>query len=662
MRIEARAAAFAVLLSGALAASTPAGAGDVELLSPQSAAKVAAEALPSAVASSESQGSVGSDSPSVVERQDGFVSTGTEVTSRLPQQPEDAITLRTQSGLLSLTPLDVNPAATDGDAVNGDSVVWANTAKDTDTIVRPTPSGIESYTSIRDDTSPETTSWRVGLTGDETLRKNEDGTISVLDTDPDVDTSSLPANRPARKDELEGAKAIGQIDETVTMPDPDAAAAADAAVGRAGVKRSEEPPVGEGPQPPSAPQPEAPRERPSSEHLADTAAEVDQKAEDEALAGLEASRQEAATTDRQAAAANEAEDRAILDAPTEVARIGAPVALDAEGRTVPIELDASGDTLTMTVDHHDAGVTYPVVADPYVLVTHHRIITRYRPIYRTESYIARWEDRSASVGNWHPVYCQWGFACASAGWGWFNVSAYGNRYVAYWPGWNWGPAWLVYSVPVWSQRTVLDHWEPYYDIEDYESWEWADDDPDFEDVTDETDSTTDGTLSVRESAASGTTASAAQIRALDCSITKVEKPRITGTFPRWGMSSSADARCLTPNPLHFIDAVLKVRACIQRYEYVIRNDRFVGGWRDFPNARAGCDVRANQQGRVDRLIFDGIQPNPRFDLCGKVKAHFRTVARGYLKPHVTSKEKKGPLHKNKPENPYFDCTNPNPGG
>src|SRR5690606_7016875 len=49
---------------------------------------------------------------------------------------------------------------------------------------------------------------------------------------------------------------------------------------------------------------------------------------------------------------------------TVVANVRAPWAFDASGAAVGTEYVADGSTLTQVVDHADADVTYPVVADP----------------------------------------------------------------------------------------------------------------------------------------------------------------------------------------------------------------------------------------------------------------------------------------------------------
>lgn len=57
----------------------------------------------------------------------------------------------------------------------------------------------------------------------------------------------------------------------------------------------------------------------------------------------------------------------VLDANDEpVGFVGRPWAVDAAGRTIDSHFELNGSLLTQVVEHRVAGVTYPVVADPYL--------------------------------------------------------------------------------------------------------------------------------------------------------------------------------------------------------------------------------------------------------------------------------------------------------
>lgn len=60
-----------------------------------------------------------------------------------------------------------------------------------------------------------------------------------------------------------------------------------------------------------------------------------------------------------------------------VATIAAPWAKDALGTAVPTHYELRDTTLTQVVDHHGAGIVYPVVADPSIGVQWWGIIIKY---------------------------------------------------------------------------------------------------------------------------------------------------------------------------------------------------------------------------------------------------------------------------------------------
>lgn len=125
-----------------------------------------------------------------------------------------------------------------------------------------------------------------------------------------------------------------------------------------------------------------------------------------------------------------------------VARVSAPQSLDAEGKKVDTTLTVEGDVVTMHVDHRGEDVTYPIAADPEYTVIATRWNLMFYPEMVEEQYVHHYESGQRHIGNWHPVYCVWGIIqCAGAGAGWFHAWQSGVHHAAYWPGWDWGPAW-----------------------------------------------------------------------------------------------------------------------------------------------------------------------------------------------------------------------------
>lgn len=72
--------------------------------------------------------------------------------------------------------------------VNGVAVEYSNTAPSTDTILRPTPLGVQEVQQIRDSTAPQVTSYQVTLAPGQRLQLLDSGSVAVID--PTLPTSS----------------------------------------------------------------------------------------------------------------------------------------------------------------------------------------------------------------------------------------------------------------------------------------------------------------------------------------------------------------------------------------------------------------------------------------------------------------------------------------
>jgi hypothetical protein len=87
-----------------------------------------------------------------------------------------------------VTPVATTPSATSGKLVNGTAVEYANTAPWTDTILRPTPLGMQEITQIRSSSAPEALQYQVALGAGQFLQKLESGEVAIID--PSVPTTS----------------------------------------------------------------------------------------------------------------------------------------------------------------------------------------------------------------------------------------------------------------------------------------------------------------------------------------------------------------------------------------------------------------------------------------------------------------------------------------
>jgi len=158
------------------------------------AAEAEAEALPSAVAASQETDSELMDThidPSL-RPEDGSSPESLEAAGSLQN---DVVAANAAGGLtledvICLVPTQTTADETDAHIVNGDSALYANSATDTDTIVRPTASGETIIESLRGPDAPNSFSWEVGLPDGAELRELEGGGIAVVDpsepADPDL--------------------------------------------------------------------------------------------------------------------------------------------------------------------------------------------------------------------------------------------------------------------------------------------------------------------------------------------------------------------------------------------------------------------------------------------------------------------------------------------
>jgi hypothetical protein len=101
---------------------------------------------------------------------------------------------------LCLKPATVSSAAEDAAIVNHDSAFYADVAKDTDVLLRPTAAGASALEQLRSPSAPQSYSWKVGLAEGQQLEQLDNRTIAVVDTGT-VEPTELP-------------------DEPETLPDP----------------------------------------------------------------------------------------------------------------------------------------------------------------------------------------------------------------------------------------------------------------------------------------------------------------------------------------------------------------------------------------------------------------------------------------------------------
>jgi hypothetical protein len=187
----------------------PGDASDPGVVAPSDAAADLRDVDPNALKPSQALGqgidpSLGQGiDPSVDRGAGGLVLDGSLASGAINRDPEGGFFVGTDAGRLQASPVGVGAQASSAALVaGGDAALFANTAPSTDTLVRPDPTGVETYTQFRDDSAPTTTSWRISLPGDETLMLLPKGGLAVLAPTDETDnrSSTSPSVPPAGAD------------------------------------------------------------------------------------------------------------------------------------------------------------------------------------------------------------------------------------------------------------------------------------------------------------------------------------------------------------------------------------------------------------------------------------------------------------------------------
>jgi len=249
-------------------------------LTAQQAAAVAEDASAAIVTAPETQLiDMQQIAPRLESDSDGdYVLRGSLADAQIPATAGGAFSV--EGGTLQVSPVD---AAGDlaGTVVGDATVVFPNTATDTDTFLRAAGAGLETVTQIRSAESPEQISWRLQLDPGQQLLQTPDGGVSVVE-DTDAESAEDAAGA-AQSDD-----AVDEFEDTASSPDDQI----------------------------------------------DGAQQAFEVANDQAPKSV-------------------------------VALISAPLAFDATGAAVPATLSVEDDVVTMTVQHRNSDVAYPVEADPY---------------------------------------------------------------------------------------------------------------------------------------------------------------------------------------------------------------------------------------------------------------------------------------------------------
>lgn len=389
--------------------------------------------------------------------------------SQIPESPDGAMVVGTGDQAVCLVPTSRSQHAGEATVVNGDSALYANTAQDVDSVVRPTVEGTEEFTILRSAAAPESFSWSIASSQDHSVRSTQSGALSVemsasdlvVPEKPDTLSASegldfdLPAsqNLPPSTQYVSpenGAESRDAIrDIAATEP---VSSAVEALLPESGPDVSGTPPPSEDPDAAAVQQVIAEAEQGVEDARSEVVSQADEAFEASENTAISEAAAQAASVANQAASDIQGQD-------LEIARIDAPIATDAEGTPVPLNLTSNGDQITVTVPHRGEGFEYPIAVDPIVDTEAWEIDWEPFPVYREETYVSGQELTLKQVGWWDAKNCRSVSCAPDTKAGWFKVPA---NLVTWLPAGptsaTVGPLYTAVWSPVFSTRQVLDHW------------------------------------------------------------------------------------------------------------------------------------------------------------------------------------------------------------
>ena len=184
-----------------------------DALSAGQAIDVIEESLPAAVASSEGMIEEMTDEeidPSYSLPSPNLAAVESLVEGETSVTPEGGFTLDETA---CFTPATLTSAATEATVVNGDAAVFANTAPETDTVIRPTATGATVIQSLRGPEVPESFSWNVKVAPGDELIELPSGAVAIVD--PSSEESEGTVQTPPKPETVPGelSDAEAQLEE-----------------------------------------------------------------------------------------------------------------------------------------------------------------------------------------------------------------------------------------------------------------------------------------------------------------------------------------------------------------------------------------------------------------------------------------------------------------
>ncbi len=191
----------------------PASEASKSVLTPGQAVEAAEEMLPASVAPSE--GTMQVETEEQIEPSYGSPSPNLDAIETLEEgetavSPEGGFTLDETA---CFTPASLTPAATDAVVANGDTAVFANTAPETDTLIRPTAMGATVIESLRGPNAPGSFSWNVTVAAGEELIELPSGAVAIVNTESEPSEGTVPVPEEPERSAEALADAQYQLEE-----------------------------------------------------------------------------------------------------------------------------------------------------------------------------------------------------------------------------------------------------------------------------------------------------------------------------------------------------------------------------------------------------------------------------------------------------------------
>jgi hypothetical protein len=390
--------------------------------------------------------------------------------SQIPESPDGSMVVGTGDQAVCLVPTSRGQHAGEATIVNGDSALYANTAQDVDSVVRPTVEGTEEFSILRSGEAPESFSWSIASAQDHSVRSTQSGALSVELPASDLAVPENPGTISATEAQTFDLPVLQDLPPSTQFVNPengadsrdairDIAATEPAPSAVAALLPESDPDVAGTPPPSGDPDAAAVQQAlaEAEQGITDARSEVVAQADD----AFEAS-ETSAIAEAEVHAANVASQAAdnIQAQDLRIAQIDAPVATDAEGASVPLSLSSSGDQISVTVPHRGEGFEYPIAVDPIVETEAWEIDWEPFPVYREETYVSGQELTLKQVGWWDAKNCRSVSCAPDTKAGWYKVP---GKLVTWLPAGptsaTVGPLYTAVPTPIFATRQVLDRWE-----------------------------------------------------------------------------------------------------------------------------------------------------------------------------------------------------------